>query len=109
MDDDNEIIFFDVGWLDTVVVVGLTCFILCECIRTNLRTIPVIPNQDEKETREWSISYFLFDPYEFIIYLNIFNLALVLVSDFLFLYLDMAYRCVTSIPYSVLHYAYILV
>jgi len=27
--DEQELMFFDVGWLDTVVVVGLTCFILC--------------------------------------------------------------------------------
>ena len=30
MSDEDEIIFFDVGWLDTVVVAGLTCFILCK-------------------------------------------------------------------------------
>ena len=48
LDDENEIIFFDVGWLDTVVVVGLTCFILCECTMNN-NTVPI---QNKKETRD---------------------------------------------------------
>lgn len=28
----DDIVFLDVGWLDTVVIAGLTCFILCKYI-----------------------------------------------------------------------------